>query len=517
MADVAAPAAPKGADAPASKSKQQFVKPERPDEEAYKTELAKLEKENAAATEKFNAARAKQDLARPNNKDSPNAKRQQELKTELNTIRQQQQGNKTSRNAIHEKIKKLDEQMKSRMNELKTARGRVNFKSVEDLDREIQHLQKQVDTGTMKLVDEKKALSEISSLHKQRKNFSVFDGQQKAIDDLKAQIAEQKKLLDDPEQKALSEKYTVLQTELDGLKAEQDEAFKSVKALREATDKARAEQQEKYAAIKKLKDEYFKQKRAYADYEREAYKARQDRKRQERQEWETTKRKEIANKRLEEASAPAYQDEILSTEGLIRYFDPSALPAKETSEPSKFAAAPQRNVDDSGFKGVRVVKKEQEEESYFMGTGGKKGKKGRKGVNATATPPVASKFNLSIGVIEELSKVGVDAPSSQADVPVVVEKLKAKLEHWKTDQDRKTKENIAKAQKEIERLEAEGTEAGHGSKDVARKPAEKNQAVNGKDVSADAELAQEKEGADDAAEELKKATLEDQPTEETAA
>lgn len=341
---------------------------------------------------------------------------------------------------MHEKIKKLDEQLKSRMNELKTARSRVNFKSVEDLDREIQHLQKQVDTGTMKLVDEKKALSEISSLHKQRKNFSVFDGQQKAIDDLKAQIAEQKKLLDDPEQKALSEKYNALQKELDGLKAEQDEAFKNVKALREQTDKARAEQQEKWDAIKKLKDEYYKQKRAYGDYEREAYKARQERKRQERLEYETAKRKEIANKRLEEASAPAYQDEILSCEGLIRYFDPSALPVKETSEPSKFAAAAQRNVDDSGFKGVRVMKKDQQEESYFAGTGGKKGKKGRKDANAAATPPVVNKFNLSIGVIEELSKVGVDAPSSQADVPEVVEKLKAKLEHWKGDQDRKTKE-----------------------------------------------------------------------------
>ena len=383
--------------------------------------------------------RAKFDLARPNNKDSPNAKRQQELKAELNAIRQQQQGNKSSRNAVFEKIKKLDEQLKSRANELKVARGRVNFKSVDDLDREIDRLQKQVDTGTMKLVDEKKALSEISSLHKQRKNFSSFEAQQKAIDEVKAQIAEQKKLLDDPEQKALSEKYTVLQKELDELKAEQDEAFKSMKALRDQTDKARAEQQEKYAAVKQIKDAYYQQKRAFADYERKAYLARQDRKRQERQEWEANKRKEIARQRLEEASAPAYQDEIISAEGLIRYFDPSALPAKETTVASKFAASAQRTVESSGFKGVRVMKKDEAEENYFMGTGGKKGKKGKKGGN-TAAAPAETKFNISIGVIEELAKVGVDAPSSQADVPTVVEKLKAKLEHWKSDQDRKTKE-----------------------------------------------------------------------------
>ena len=387
-----------------------------------------------------NAVRAKFDLARPNNKDSPNAKRQQELKNELNNIRSQQQGNKSSRNAIHEKIKKLDEQLKSRLSELKTAKGRVNFRSVEEVDQEIARLQKQVDAGTMKLVDEKKALSEITSLNKARKNFSGFDAQQQGIDDVKAQIAEQKKLLDDPEQKKLSERYTELQTELDTLKAEQDDAFKSMKALRDQTDKARAEQQEKYTALKQIKDNYYQQKRAFAEYDYQARKARQERKRQEQLDWQAAKRKETAAKHLEEASAPAYQDEILTAEGLIRYFDPSALPTKEAAGPGKFSASAQRTVDDSGFKGTRVSKKDEPEEHYFAGTGGKKGKKGRKGGNATASNPAEGKFSLSMGVIEQLSKVGVDAPSSQADVPAVVEKLKEKLAHWKEDQDRKTNE-----------------------------------------------------------------------------
>ncbi|ORY04267.1 hypothetical protein BCR34DRAFT_491738 [Clohesyomyces aquaticus] len=515
MADVATPSAAKVATADAPKGKQQGAKvekPEKPDEEKYKEELAKAEKEHTAAQQKLNAVKAKFDLARPNNKDSPNAKRQQELKTELNSIRQIQQGNKSSRNAVHEKIKKLDEQMKSRQNELKTARGRVNFKTVDDVDREISRLQKQVDTGTMKLVDEKKALSEISSLNKARKNFSGFDAQQKAIDEVKAQIAEQKKLLDDPEQKALNDKYNVLQKELDGLKGEQDEAFKNMKALRDEADKARAVQQEKYAAMKQLKDTYYQQKRAFSEYEYQAKQVRREKHRQERLEWEASKRKEVANKRLEEASAPAYTDEILTAEGLIRFFDPSALPAKEASAPSKFAASSQRTVDDSGLKGMRVVKKDDEED-YFIGGGGKKGKKGKKG-GAAASTPTEGKFNLSMGVIEQLSQVNVEAPSSQADVPGVVEKLKAKLKHWKEDQDRKTKENIAKAQKEIERLEAEGTEADHGSKDTARKPAEKNQAdkVNGS-ISAAAELEQEKDAEADAAEELKKASLEDKEDE----
>ncbi|CAN9408445.1 unnamed protein product [Alternaria sp. RS040] len=520
MADVATPPAAQATSTngtAAPKEKQQIVKPDKPDEDKYKEELAKLEKEHTAAQEKLNACKAKLDLAKPNNKDSPNAKRQQELKTELNAIRQSQQGNKSGRNAIFEKIKKLDEQLKQHLNELKTAKGKSNYKSAEDVDQEIARLQKQVDTGMMKLVDEKKALAEISALNKAKKNFSGFDSQQKKIDDIKAQIAEQKKLLDDPENKALSDKYTKLQTELDGLKAEQDEAFKNLRSLREETDKARAVQQEKYQARKELKDNYFQQLRAFKDYEFQARKIRNEKRRLEQIQYVASKRKETAAKRLEEASAPAYGDEIIACEGLIRHFDPSALPPKETTAASKFAASAQRTVDDSGLKGTRISKKDTEEESYFAGTGGKKGKKGKKG-GAAAAP---GKFNLNIGIIEELAKVGVDPPSNQEEVPATVEKLQAKLKHWKEDQDRKTKEansanylqNIAKAQKEIDRLEAEEAEedAANGSTDAARKPAQKNQAVNGS-ASAKAEHDQEKDAAADAADDLKKASIEDKET-----
>lgn len=56
MADVADQSAAKGTTTPeaaATDSKQQFVRPEKPDEEAFKEELAKAEKAHAAAQEKY--------------------------------------------------------------------------------------------------------------------------------------------------------------------------------------------------------------------------------------------------------------------------------------------------------------------------------------------------------------------------------------------------------------------------------------------------------------------------------
>ena len=72
-------------------------------------------------------------------------------------------------------------------------------------------------------------------------------------------------------------------------------------------------------------------------------------------------------------------------------------------------------------------------------------------------------------------------------------------------------QNIANAQKEIDRLEVEANaaEAKTGATDNARKPAMENQGVNGS-TSAGAELAQEKDADADVAEEMKKAKIEDE-------
>lgn len=303
---------------------------------------------------------------------------------------------------------------------------------------------KQVDSSTMKLVEEKKALAEVSSLRKQRKGFAGFEEAEKGIDDVKKQIAELRKTLDNPEAKALSEKYNEISKTLDEIKAEQDEAYKGINSLRDERTKLQADQQAKYAVMREIKDKYHRARVAYRDYDQEQWRLRQERQKAERDAYQREKRRKNADQKLEEASEPAYMDEILSTEGLIRYFDPSApTAAKSLRGPSGFAAEAQRTVEESKIPGTKVSKKEDRDDTYFMGTGGKKGKKGKK-ANGTASPatstPTEGKFNLDMGVIEQLAKVNVEPPMNQSDVPAVVEKLKGKLDHWKKDQDKRTKE-----------------------------------------------------------------------------
>lgn len=307
-------------------------------------------------------------------------------------------------------------------------------------------MEKQVDAGTMKLVDEKKALAEISSLRKQRKGFAGFDEASKGIEDVKSQIGELRKTLDNPEAKALSQKYDEINQELTDIKAEQDKAYNSLNSLRDERSRLNAEQQEKYSAIREIKDQYYKARTAYREYEQEQTRIRTERAKAERDAFQKERRRKIADKKLEEASEPAYMDEILTAEGLIRYFDPSSPEAaKSLRGPSGFAAEAQRSVDGSDIKGTRVSKKEDREENYFMGTGGKKGRKGKKGTSSGSpapSTPTEGKFNLTMDVIEQLAKVNVEPPMNQAAVPAVVEQLKEKRDQWKKDQDTKTKEVI---------------------------------------------------------------------------
>ncbi|RQM07801.1 hypothetical protein DH86_00000679 [Scytalidium sp. 3C] len=434
-------------------------KPERPDEVAFKAALKKAEKDHADSMAKFNAVRAKLDSAQPNNKDSPVAKRRAELLAQLKEIREQQNAGKAGRNQTFEQIKKLDEQLKTRIAEQKQARSRVNFKSVEDLDREIDRLEKQVNGGMMKLVDERKTLTEITNLKKQRKNFAGFDDAQKGIDDTKAKLKALRDSLDDPESKALSDKYTKIQAELDTIKAEQDDVYKNLNQLRDERTRLHAEQQEKFAAIRKIKDDYYQQRNAAIQYEKDARHKAYERREQERQNQRKERKKAEAQRLLAEASDPAYLDEIRRAEGLLRFLDPTFTPEKTSLiAPSGFQAQAQRTVDDSGIKGVKVVRKGEDEENYFVGTGGKKGKKGRKG-GAESPAAATAKFNCPPSVVEDCAAMGIDPPMSAADLPAVAEKVKAKLDFWKKDQAAQTQKNIEKAKKEVERLENEDTDA----------------------------------------------------------
>ncbi len=136
----------------------------------------------------------------------------------------------------------------SRISEQKNARGKVPFKNVDEIDREVGRLERQVNGGMMKRWSTRRRLSPRSpaSASSARNFLSQFDDSQKSIDELRAKIKEVKDSMDDPEAKAMSEKYV---QDPGGAgrrsKAEQDEAYKGISSLRDERTKLQALQSKK--------------------------------------------------------------------------------------------------------------------------------------------------------------------------------------------------------------------------------------------------------------------------------
>ncbi|KAK4204071.1 hypothetical protein QBC40DRAFT_303762 [Triangularia verruculosa] len=428
----------------------------RPDEALFKEQEAKLDKELKAMQEKIKAVNNQLDLASPRkDQETQNPKqiRRQELIKRLNEIKEEQGGGKRDRSSKFDQIKRHEETVKRLINESKAERAKFPFKSVEELEQKIASLERDVNSGMMKLVDEKKALQEISNLRKQKKLFGGFEQTQKQIDEHKAKIKEIKDSLDTPEAKKLSEEYNTLQAELDVIKAEQNVARDSVGKLRDERTKLKTEKDAKYAELKTLRDEYFTQKKAAAAYEREQRAKRAEREAAEREKFVKEKRMERAKAMLTEASEPAFLEEIRRANSLLHFFDPTHQTVEKAPLVANkgLGATDIRKVEAADLKGVRLVRKEDRDDDYLPAA--KKGKKGKKSKAEGAAP--SSKFNLPPAVMDDCKTLGISLPSSTSDVPAAIEAIKAKLTDWKENQEAETKKNVEKAKKEIERLEAE--------------------------------------------------------------
>lgn len=379
-----------------------------------------------------NAIKQKIELASSGrNSDNPAAKRRRELEDELNEIRSKQGAGKNSRATKQDEIKRLDAQIQSRNKELKASRELVGKLDTEEkIDQKIQELHDEIGSRSLRLVEEHTILAQIRTIGGKKQLVKKLQDQQKGVDELQAKIKEIKDSMTNPEAKELSERYTTLQTELDAIKAEHAAAKENVDSLYTERKELQKLQNEKWAALRKIKDEYHQQRKAFVKYEQEQKQKAWERSQAERDRIAKERKLERAQKMLAEASDPAYLDEIRRANSLLQYFDPSFVAEKAPLQTSatNLQAQAERKVDASDIKGVKVLSKKDRDEDLFPAQ--KKGKKGKKHNNA----PAKSVFNCPPSVLEDCSSMGIDPPMSAEEVPGVIEKVKAKLDHWKADQ-----------------------------------------------------------------------------------
>lgn len=330
----------------------------------------------------------------------------------------------------------------------------------------------------MRLVDEKKALSEISSLKKTRKNVEAFGPQQSAIDQEKAKIDEIRAGLDDPAAKALSDKFNAARAELDAINKQHDETSKGRDALFDERNALGKEIDALYSQKKASAQAYREANNTFYDKLNAARTARLERQKNERQAYEDSKKAEINERLLEEAQAPAFEREIEDCRTLIDFFQrriglAGSAPANGSS--SLFARAEvkgvpkleARKIEENGPPaGAVALKKKGEQEDEVWGGGNlkKKGANKNKKGQAVAAPaaveaekeakdPNDEKLNLPFGTLGGLLALGISSPLTVGEVPEVIKALEAKKAYFVGNQDRVTKDKIAAVEKKIAQLE----------------------------------------------------------------
>ncbi|KII95179.1 hypothetical protein PLICRDRAFT_34016 [Plicaturopsis crispa FD-325 SS-3] len=437
----------------------------RPDKALYDAEQEKIKAEIDGLQVKLSAVREKINLA---TKSGTGNDRRAVLRAELDSIRGQQSNNKNSRGKVIEQLKSLQDGIQKKVKDLQAAKAKTPFKTVAEVDNHIKHLEKQVESGNMKLVDEKRALQEISQTKRSRRNVEAFQADQEAIEADRRAADELRKELDDPESKAVSERYDAIKAELDELKKEGDIAYAGRSKLFEERDGLQAQLNTLYNKKRESAQTFREANDRFYTKLNEDRARRAERARAQRAAEEAEKKLEVAERLREEAAAPAYQAFIEDCQTLIDYFlgknsGNNAYASAPLSTKTQVAGVPElelRKVEDAPEGGVVIRKKKgEEQDAYFVGGGKKKGKSGKKGGAADAPKPESNgaaasggQLNVPLPTLSALLTLSIPPPTSSADVPRVVEDLKTKKAWYEANQARVTAENVAKAEAEIKRL-----------------------------------------------------------------
>ncbi|KAI0759915.1 hypothetical protein BC629DRAFT_1683129 [Irpex lacteus] len=397
-------------------------------------------------------------------KNGPAAERRKELLNELSQIRSDQGNIKQKRSNIFEQVNSIQEGVQKKIKDLNAAKAKLTYKTVADIDERIKQLNKQVESGNLKLADEKRALAEISQLNRSKRTVETFQADEDSIQADRDKIAELKKELDDPEGKAMAERYDTIQAELDELKKQADEVHAARSKLLDERTALQAEldvlynrKRESAANFRAANDKFYT--KLTEDRARRA-----ERERAQRAAEEEAKKAEIVNRLREEAEIPAFQAQIEDCDTLINSFSgkPSGTLSttpieKEKAHLAGVAELELRKVEAPQDGLVVRKKKGEDDESYFVGGKGKKGKKHHhKAAPATgdapAEPSSSDRLNVPLPTLSALLSLSIPPPVSSADVPRVIEDLNTKKAWFVANQARVTAENKAKAEKEIQRL-----------------------------------------------------------------
>ncbi|KAJ3361940.1 hypothetical protein GGF32_006817 [Allomyces javanicus] len=410
--------------------------------------------------------------------------KRQDLRSKLETVKKQQDELVRTKEDLLKRLLVLNTSVKARTEELNAISQRFGYSSLDAVQARIQTLEAKIASGTLKLIDERKAANELAQLQRCEPLFATRAAKEKEIEQDRAEIAavEAKLATLQPSAGGLAQSFEDVKKELDSLALAKKQAYdkaqdlyKQRNALQDQLAKLTDERNRAQDAFRAATEEHYKTLRE--ERERKAKRLADQRKQMERERVE-----EIAQEELERAAVPAYEDEMAICRNLIAYLQQhpavkaSGIKVAAASNKGNAAASATtgvpahaiRKVDTAVPAGATLLKRD-DGAGWFNVTPKKGGKKNKGGAAAPAARAAESAsaessgaasssgpaFKFPLTVMENFWKVKVDVPVTAADAPVAIAALNQKLHWFQTHQKLATLRNQALAKARIDKLKAE--------------------------------------------------------------
>lgn len=376
-----------------------------------------------------------------NNGNDENRVKREALRSKLqvlkNTLAEAEKVKKPLLNAL----KDNKDALKRKIDEVSAAKEKLPFKSTKEVDLKIQALEKSLETQSLKLIEEKKIVADISKLKKSKKTIEELEGQNSEIDSIRMNIENIKKSLDlkDAENAGIKQSINKIHEELVALDGDREEINKAKKI---AYDERKSLQDKLNTLYQQKKDLFENNKK-----EQEEYRIKMDQERVKREAMKKVRDQEYQVKDLEKAlhalDRPAFDEQVDKCVQLMNYLlsnfvkdaplveAPAKVPEKKPSSSLNI-----RQVE-SIPAGVALPKKGQNEEVFYMGSAPKKTLKTK---TPSSKSPASSSFKLPLHVITGLSELHISIPPSVQEVPKCIEVLKAKKAEFEKEEEKRNSE-----------------------------------------------------------------------------
>ncbi|KAK6098448.1 multicopy suppressor of BFA (Brefeldin A) [Batrachochytrium dendrobatidis] len=390
------------------------------------------------------------------------AELQQKMKEIQDKIPEQNTGD-----AVSTRKNELREKLSVHLQEIKELAGK-RTKLVDQLTAlqsalKKSEIEKQIQFGQVKLIDEKRMVSEISNLKKVRKVLEGYSQQQTTNDNDKAAIetlrAELKTL--DGQRASLRELADTTRAELNKVAESLSTSRESLSGLLEQKRAIKSQVDAAFEKMRTLRSNHKIARDEFYNWEQEERQKRQEQFKQKQSEEREARIVAQAERELEDADIPAFTEEINLCSALIHFL--SAQVGSSESKTGSAASTPvsrptttsTRAVDESLPSGATVMVRKGDNDDDFMvlGKKGKKGNKGGKSGSGTSTDGAKARpVRLDILTVNQLIALKIDIPVSSDNVPATLASLNEKKQAFLSEQAAQTAANKQAAQARIAQL-----------------------------------------------------------------